>query len=155
MVSEMIFVADGYNTEKKRNILNTSCSNYNCGGFALGVLNWYFPYPRKMRSNFHELTRASVNLTLRYMVWWMLRENSTLRKIDTIEEVQKDEYAIAFRIGEEDFHFMRMARNGKWFHKRGGCRIEEISKERVFADTWFNCDITYTSKLVLFAKKRG
>ena len=82
------------------------------------------------------------------------------RVIKDIKELAQDEYAIAFRIGGvdgvHDFHFMKRAKNGRWYHKAGGFAIQSIKKEQVFGEEWitgwFGAN-HYRGELVLFAKK--
>ena len=82
----------------------------------------------------------------------MLREFPDLRVIENLKELKADEYAIAFRIGQEvdDFHYCKRSKNGHWTHKMGGQPIERITKAQVFSPRW--CD-GYVGFLVLFAKK--
>ena len=75
-----------------------------------------------------------------------------LRKINSVKDLEADEYAIAFRVGERDFHYLKRGGNGVWYHKMGNCNIDKFPKEEVFADEW--CCGMYTSTVVLFAMKK-
>jgi hypothetical protein len=75
-----------------------------------------------------------------------------LRVIEDLHELKKNEYAIAYRMGAEDFHFMRRKRNGHWYHKMGMCTIQPILKEDVFSPCWYNdWGDEYNSRIVLLA----
>lgn len=154
MVSGMFTPSDALNQEKKRNILNTSKGEYNCGGFALGIFAWYLPLPNKFHDRYYSMVNKSLRLTLIYTSRYIVKEISDIRIIKNISELTKDEYAIAYRIGLGDFHFMRRATNGKWYEKCGSrYRIDEVPEEVVFGKSWR--DGYYNSDIVLFAKKRG
>ena len=146
------FKHDYYNKEN-RNTKNTHISEYNCGGYALGTFNWYCPYDsnhkdRVCTSFFGMMSKEE---TLDYMVQFMLEDfKDELRLINSVKELNKNEYAIAFRIGYCDFHFIKRGRNGVWYHKMGNNNIERFPKERVFADSWSGGD-KYDSRVVLFA----
>ena len=92
----------------------------------------------------------------------MLEEIDGLRVIDNIKELNKDEYAVAFRFTsdwlQEDFHFIKRARNGQWYEKMGSSSyINRVPTKKVFAPEWTYSnaisEIVYDSPLVLFAKK--
>lgn len=131
-------------------------SRYNCGGYALETFDWYRPLNLSCNMDFE--TDEEVNEYLEKSVDNMLKEFKDLRRIKDIKELSKDEYAIAYRVGKMDFHYMRRGDNGIWYHKVGGMHdLNSVKKEQVFADKWINpydSNCEYTSELVLFAKKK-
>ena len=150
-----------FNENHKRNVKNTYYRIYNCGGYALNTFSWYCPHEKDSDRRYNSSTEKGMHTTTDNAVNFMLKEFNDLRVITDLKELQPNEYAIAFRIGgldgEDDFHFMKRGKNGKWYHKPGGLDIQPIAKEKVFADKWVSTTwagtCTYCGKLVLFAKK--
>ena len=152
------FHDDGFNKNKARNRNNTDIRSFNCGGWALNTFSWYRPtiFGDNIRcwgdDYYQNMTdKQAFNITLK-AVNAMLREFPDLRVIEHLKELNKDEYAIAFRIGKDidDFHYCKRAKNGHWTHKMGGLCIEKITKKEVFAPVWLD---GYCGFIVLFAKK--
>ena len=152
--------ADFFNKLGTRNANNTKVFEYNCGGYALNTYSWYCPHDIGTDRYYHSYSEQGMKKTTQNAVAFMLKEFSDLRVIKDIKELAQDEYAIAFRIGgvngTHDFHFMKSAKNGRWYHKAGGLGIESIKKEEVFGEEWvtgwFFANY-YRGELVLFAKK--
>lgn len=146
---------DELNLNGERNIQNTSKIDYNCGGYALETFNWYMPYEKELRYKLYGVNCGEYTLeqTLQIAIDFMLKDfNGSLRLIDSVEELKDNEYAIAFKIGNHDFHYAKRSKSGNWFHKMGGnSKIFRMSKEKIFSDSWIN---GYVSKTVLFAKAR-
>lgn len=145
---------DLYNRNGLRNVRNTVRYTYNCGGYALGTFSWYLPYESD-RYGFvwgHHLTTRRMNTITDQCVEFMLRDFPDLRVIDSVADLQKDEYAIAFRLSNDgDFHYIKRNRNGLWTHKRGAsAKIWVMPKDEVLNSVW--CD-RYDGKIVLLAKK--
>ena len=150
---------DFFNENRIRNIQNTYLRSYNCGGYAFNTFSWYCPHYSSRK--YGSTTEQGMLNTTNNAVAFMLKEFKDLRVITDLKELQPNEYAIAFRIGgvggEDDFHFMKRGKNGKWYHKTGELDIQFITKEKVFADKWVATTwagtCTYCGKLILFAKK--
>ena len=156
MVSQF-FLEDKLNRNENRNKENTALREYNCGGWALNTFSWYRPTldcffehwgvdwgKRMSDKEMFDITLLSVNA--------MLREFEDLRVIRNLNELKEDEYALAFRIGQDlnDFHYCKRSRNGHWTHKMGGTKIQPIAKKDVFSESWCN---GYCGHIVLMAKK--
>lgn len=137
---------DFFNREHKRNRFNTHCWDYNCGGYALGIYVWYqfnYYFDAVLEFGIEEMTHLCVNA--------ILCDFPTLRVINDLHELQKNERAIAFRICEYDFHFMMRHKNGHWSHKPGRTPIRSITKAEVFNPKGWELSHTYDGPLVLFA----
>lgn len=67
-----------------------------------------------------------------------------------LEDIKEHTRLIAVKLAEDDFHFMKRHVGGHWYHKRGGGEIQRISKEKVFADSWYQ---SYISKTVFLGYK--
>ena len=144
---------DKYNRSKSRNIRNTSKNTYNCGGFALNIYAWYQPDGEFHKNTDHNTENNTVCNRITYeSIRQMLHEISTLRLIDDITELQDGEYALAFRWSHDgDFHFVKRAKNGHWYHKQGRSQyIMTMKEEEVFSDCWYE---RYDGPMVLFANR--
>lgn len=138
---------------EERTYKNTPKRMYNCGGYALGNYGWYCPYSEDdaiyMDEVFEygEVTEEEEEIFVEYM----LDTIEDLRIITDISELLENEYAIAFRISNDDFHFVKRGGNGCWYEKMGGSNcINRMTKEEVFSDCWHD---RYDGELYLFAKK--
>lgn len=134
------------NIDNKRNLRNMSGMRrrwFNCAGYALNTFSWYCPDARHTKSGKDHAQK-------------LLDDFPDLRLIQSVEELLPDEYAIAFRTSETDFHFVKRCDNGQWRHKRGwSYDIEYMSTKEVFSARW--CESRpdpYDGTIWLFAKKK-
>jgi hypothetical protein len=138
-----------------RNEKNTRECEYNCGGYALGTFCWIIPYTQASRTFYNNKKKGNENFekSLEHSVNYMLKVfKDKLRVIEDLHDLRENEYAIAYRMGEVDFHFMRRKRNGHWYHKMGMSTIQPILKEDVFSPCWYNdWGDEYNSRIVLLA----
>ena len=131
-------------------VLKERWSHYNCGGYALGTNTWYLPYPEEYRECL-ETDRKGMGSYLEYMLEDF---GGRLRIIDSLDELQSDEYAIAFRTRLYDFHYMRRGDDGMWYHKQGAQpEIHRVSDQVALDETkeWPN---GYHSPICLMAMKK-
>jgi hypothetical protein len=146
---------DEFNKEK-RNLGSTERCDYNCGGYALGLFNWYLPYPQEMRNriSLFGLWISSYKKTMKIMVDYMV-DTLPIRVIKSLKHLdEKTEYCVAFRLSEDDFHFVKRYKEGVWYHKRGGSYyIQRMEEEEVFSKKGW-VDGRYNSKIVLLAVKK-
>lgn len=151
---------DPLNRRKNRTFAGTNRLDYNCGGYALETFNWYCPYREDEKGEFwtywgelndEDYTKEEV---LRLTTERMIEEfKGCLRVIQDVSELQEGEYAIAYRIADDDFHFAKRNSKGLWFEKRGSePKILIMKKEEVFGENWND---RYDSEVVLLAKKRN
>ena len=125
---------------------------YNCGGFALGIFNWYRPYTwNENTEETNDETIYDIREDIDYgadydecctkIAHIMIKtmENEGLcRCIEDSSELKKGEYLVAFKASYDDFHYARRLSNGRWFHKMGCSNIEEISEDKVYSYKWWN-----------------
>lgn len=154
---------DPYNHSNSRNIKNTSKSVYNCGGYALNLFAWYCPWGLDVREDETPLARAywgweAYGLDEMFAptfkcVQNMLAEIPTLRLLTGInDDIRPDEYMLAFRISYDgDFHFMKRADNGIWYHKQGGSEYIRKATTQEVLDVWCG---RYDGPLVFFANTK-
>lgn len=161
---------DYLNRKHRRNQYNTKILDYNCGGYALGTYNWYFPYNYDREVTVEELIYEGFNEEEIYNI--LLKEDvdnmlydfeGRLRLINTEEEANSDEIVIAYRIfidfcldnnklyyEDSDFHY-RVKNNGVWFEKNGDSEIHIVKED--ITEPWIAQCGTYDSDLVLMALK--
>ena len=146
---------DPFNENNFRNVDNTSKFLYNCAGFALETFSWYLPIePEWYQSiNLHYLTPKAIKKRTRKAVLQMLLDFPDMRIIHSLNELESEEYAIAFRFApDRDFHYMKRIEENHWVHKRGSSSyIREVEDCDVFSKEWCG---RYTGPIILFAKRR-
>lgn len=85
--------------------------------------------------------------SLELSVYIMLHTFSWLRQISSFDELNEDEYGVAFAVGGGDFHFVRYE-NGIYSHKMGSNEIDIVSSvDEAFGER-------YDVGTVLFAAKK-
>ena len=154
---------DAMNLKGLRNQRNTNQWDYNCGGYALGTFSWYCPCEDEENNGDYFGDELGNGFSVEKLesrtqdcINKMLNDFDNLRVINSIEELQKNELAVAFRISGvvDDFHFMLRKRNGQWFEKNGGGSIHRVEKDYALNQTWHgNFFTSYYGRIVLFARK--
>lgn len=152
---ELLNNSDLFNVQRKRNISNTERRLYNCAGYALETFSWYCPNKEGLEYWGYEENLSDVEMFAKTFetVNFMLKDfEGRLRVISSLKELEKNEYAIAYRISSDgDFHFMKKART-RWHHKRGSTpTILTELEDNVFNNIW--CD-RYDGPIVLMAMRR-
>lgn len=153
--SKLLNNSDLFNFQHKRNISNTERHLYNCAGYALGTFSWYCPNEEDWEywGSLDDWDDMTMLMKTSETVQFMLKDFAgRLRLIGSVEEVNDNEYAIAYRLSRDgDFHFMKKMANG-WHHKRGNTdRIYVESEDYVLREIW--CD-RYNGPIVLMAMRR-
>lgn len=153
--SELLNNSDLFNVQRKRNINNTKRYLYNCAGYALETFSWYCPNEENWGywGYDEDLSDAEMFAKTFETVQFMLKDfKGRLRLIGSVDEVQENEYAIAYRVSSDsDFHFMKKMANG-WHHKRGGSpSIYVESEDYVLNEIWCN---RYDGPIALMAMRR-
>ena len=153
--SKLLNNSDLFNVQRKRNINNTKRHLYNCAGYALETFSWYCPNEEDWGywGYDEDLSDAEMFAKTFETVQFMLKDfKGHLRLIGSVDEVQENEYAIAYRVSSDgDFHFMKKMVNG-WHHKRGGsAHIYIETEDYVLNEIWCN---RYDGPIVLMAMRR-
>lgn len=153
--SKLLNNSDLFNFQHKRNISNTERHLYNCAGYALGTFSWYCPNEEDWEywGSLDDWDDMTMLMKTSETVQFMLKDFAgRLHLIGSVEEVNDNEYAIAYRLSRDgDFHFMKKMANG-WHHKRGNTdRIYVESEDYVLREIW--CD-RYNGPIVLMAMRR-
>ena len=136
--------------------------DYNCGGYALETYDWYLPYDNEDKDWYYLsdcIEQAGFYDTNKMCVDYILAEFPELMLIS--EQAVRDKLLdcrhyqiIAFRLetdGDNDFHFMKLGKNGSWYEKRGSSsRIYCHNYEYVFG-VWNG---RYNGNITFFARER-
>ena len=149
---------DPFNKNNNRNLQNTDRSTFNCGGYALGTFSWYCPHSDEDENasfwgydySFDDKEEAWVK-TMYAVSQMVLDFGGRLRMIKELSQLhERSERVVAFRLSSDgDFHYIRRADNGQWYHKRGRSPdILHIREREVFETNWCN---RYNGPLVLLA----
>ena len=149
-----LYLNDGFNQFGTRSRKNVEGWQFNCGGYALETYNWICPYDTEEDSDrlFDDwYSSMSSNDKLEETVEWMLERVPDLRRVNGVEDLEDDEYLIAYKCGRSDFHYCKRLPNGQWWHKMGSSRTRRIAEHKVYSDTWLGGK--YDSETAFFAKK--
>ena len=146
---------DPYNTLGLRNVRNAIKREYNCAGYALGCFSWYCPDDGTRYCYFDEYNNESMHEQTMHFVKNILQDFPSLRLIDSIEQAQKSDEVIAFRLSTKitDFHFM-VRKHGRWYHKQGGKpAIDTVTEQIALRESWFNdYGNEYDGEIILMVK---
>ena len=155
----------GYSYPANRTIYNTRRTFFNCGGYALGELGWYLPWSEpEDRQMFDKLMhRGWFHKAETLMADEIQKDFPDLIEIpfdwvqDRAIDYKKFE-VIAFRIAYErdadcwDFHFRKLAANGRWYDKIGQqYDLNYYDYDSIFNDRWNG---RYNGKIIFFARPR-
>lgn len=145
---------DPYNKKGKRNENNTSQYDYNCGGYAFKTFSWLHPSKDYDTNNYGACRNAYQRAKVRKVcIKHLLSTIPNIRVIKRTDTIADDEYRVAFRLTDFDFHFLREEKDGTWTHKPGSSAISKF-EGNPFGKKWMRPDGTYYyGKIVLFAVK--
>lgn len=157
--------------KEAKNLLEIYDFEYNCGGFALGIQDWYLPYADdgdyeskeldycyyRYFADFHSTSgkRYAEACTVRgrIMVNFMVNTLDYVREIQRSSEVADDEYLVLFRASSDDFHFIRRMEDGSWAHKMGNSKIKTLTRKEI-EPAWHATHNNYQGKVFLLAVKK-
>jgi hypothetical protein len=149
-----LYLEDAFNQFGTRSRQNVERWQFNCAGYAMNTYNWLCPYDTEEDSErlFDDWYGSmSSNEKLEETVEWMLERIPDLRRVNGVDDLEDDEYLIAYKCGHSDFHYCKRLPNGQWWHKPGSGRTRRIAEHKVYARTW--SDGKYDSDTVFLAKK--
>lgn len=149
---------------------------YNCMGFALGSYNWdeidtcgyrgyyddddeeYWDEPDDNTllcavddvlnySDYEVCYGKGVNFYphIRFLDLYTFSS----KEEDFVKMLDDDEYLVAMRLDEDDFHFARRMKDGSWWHKPGSWEIRKMNDNDLYNEAnW--CD-RYYGNIAMFA----
>jgi len=145
-------------TKKLRRFAIRSKFEYNCGGYAFNTHKWY------CLTSFHKIlqqnsSEVNSNILAYHCKKEILNSFDRIREIKDISELKENEYGVAFKACNEDFHFCKFE-NGVWSHKPGRGNIEALFPNQVYSKKWnkesgFRNDVNYDSKTIYFAVEKN
>ncbi len=146
---------DSLNLQNYRNVRNTPKSAYNCAGYALETFSWYQPDPENCDPWGWRFTSKEMKEVTEECIEQMLKDFPDLRVISNLSDLAPTERAIAFRVSSDgDFHYMKLARNGQWYHKMGNSPIIDRCSTNEVLNPNKKWICRYDGPIVLFAKTR-
>ncbi len=110
----------------------SNSTDYNCYAYALGEEQWkYVGGSSEAVKNFDVDTVAEMVLADAQ------KDGKMMRIIDSYDSpIESNEYRIALRTGEGDYHFMKQHNNGSWSHKPGFCSTRLIDGANPSVISW-------------------
>lgn len=125
---------------------------YNCGGFALSTYTWVRPF-EFVEDNI-EMYPYRFDKGLWRLVGGLL-EQFNIRCVTSFKYISSNEYPVIFRVGSNDFHFMRYSKllDG-WIDKMGGSSCINLHKEKeIMREYWYGG--RYDSQIVKLAVRKN
>lgn len=125
---------------------------YNCGGFALSTYTWVRPF--KFVEDNIEMYPYRFDKGLWRLVGGLL-EQFNIRCVTSFKYISSNEYPVIFRVGSNDFHFMRYSKllDG-WVDKMGGSSCINLHKEKeIMREYWYGG--RYDSQIVKLAVRKN
>ena len=137
---------------------NPELEDFNCYSYAMGIRNEWLDI--KNEGYFERCFFGSR--------WQFLMNDGTIDELAEIfvktdilvkfpelvivdfKDIKKGTRLIAFKMSNDDFHFMKRFPNGHWFDKRGGDVIETIKKDYALSEVWYG---DYNSKTIFLGYK--
>lgn len=125
---------------------------YNCGGFALSTYTWVRPF------EFVEDNIKMYPYRFDKGLWRLvggLLEQFNIRCVTSFKYISSNEYPVIFRVGSNDFHFMRYSKllDG-WIDKMGGSSCINLHKEKeIMREYWYGG--RYDSQIVKLAVRKN
>ena len=129
--------------------------DYNCMSYALGVYDdWLEPTAFIHSFDKEDEIDYERMADIFRLCCEELEEKFAVRRLtDPYVELAANERMIAFRIGANDFHFVRRNSDGVWTHKPGCNYIREMSEDELLSKYW--CESSraypYESEIAFFA----
>ena len=139
--------------DTNNSLITANQYDYNCMSYALGIFDDWLDI------NSFDCTCSEDEEALNdifYDCCQELEERFAVRRLSgPAASLEINERLIAFRIGFDDFHFVRRNSDGSWTHKPGADYIREMTEEELFNDSW--CEDSryypYISEIAFFAVK--
>ena len=125
---------------------------YNCGGFALSTYTWVRPF--EFAEDNIKMYPYRFDRGLWHLVGGLL-DQFNVRCVTSFKYISSNEYPVVFRVGSNDFHFMRYSilLDG-WIDKRGNSNFINFHKEREVMRGWWYGGM-YDSQIVRLAVKKN
>lgn len=145
--------------DTNNNLISAHPYDYNCMSYALGVFDhwlelWSFNSTYIFDCDNNYIDYDCLNKVFSDCCKELQDKYSARRLTNLNDTLLLGERMIAFRIGADDFHFVRQNSDGTWTHKPGNNYIREMSEEELLSDSWSeHRQFPYISEIAFFAVK--
>lgn len=130
--------------------------DFNCMGFAFGTYEWdcidgFTEFDECVEGDY-EGYEEYLDVELPYGIESVLNCYDGVREVSLDDELAPDEYLVAMRYAQTDFHFMRQMSDGTWIEKCGAAQFRQHTKD-ILNEVWISPNGTneYDSKIIYFA----
>ena len=107
-------------------------TDYNCYAYALGENQWKY-----VGGSPDAVKDFSVDKVAEMVLMDAQKDGRKMRIIDSYDSpIESNEYRIALRTGEDDYHFMIQHSDGSWSHKPGFCSTRLIDGDNPSVISW-------------------
>lgn len=145
--TSLLTLNEDYNLNLSTEVSERSGWDYNYMGFAIGTYEWEDLYNFKYTYESEYEDEEEIWEARNEVCMSCADELVTLHEIDekypkmrvvrNENDLRDNEYLIAMRMAEEDFHFMRRMDDGRWFEKCGPNILRECT-DKVYNDSWYS-----------------
>lgn len=151
-----------YELNLSQDVVERHDYEYNCMGFAIGTYEWEdledFEYTDDLEDEdeYAVSLRSSIcyECALKLTLLSLYIENYPRMRVleSRYEKLEDDEYLVAMKVSEDDYHFRRQMDDGKWYEKCGSGPIKECT-DTVYDEDWWSLhgQLHYDSDTVYLA----
>lgn len=151
-----------YELNLSQDVVERHDCEYNCMGFAIGTYEWEdledFEYTDDLEDEdeYAISLRSSIcyECALKLTLLSLYVENYPRMRVleNRYEKLEDDEYLVAMKVSEDDYHFRRQMDDGKWYEKCGSGPIRECT-DTVYDEDWWGLhdQLHYDSNTVYLA----
>ena len=151
-----------YTYPEHRTIRNVDRNFYNCGGYALGQLGWYWPaHDNNELDDIYIMVENEEFTEVEAMMIQCITDEFPELAMISAADVRQRKYScrqyeiIAFRISHcqytWDFHFRKLAANGRWYEKCGSETCFNYFPYNSIFEVWND---RYDGEIYFFARPR-
>jgi hypothetical protein len=151
-----------YELNLSQDVVERHDNEYNCMGFAIGTYEWEsledFEYTDDLEDEDEDAVslRSSIcyECALKLTLLSLYIENYPRMRVleSRYEKLEDDEYLIAMKVSEDDYHFCRQMDDGRWYEKCGSGPIRECTNTAYDEEWWSLCgQFHYDSNTVYLA----
>ena len=110
----------------------SNSTEYNCYAYALGEDQWKY-----VGGSSNAVQSFDVDVVAEMVLSDAQRDGRSIRIIDSYDSpIESNEYRIALRTGDADYHFMLQHSDGTWSHKPGICSTRLIDGANPSVISW-------------------
>ena len=112
--------------------IESDSTDYNCYAYALGEKEWKY-----VGGSSDAVSNYDVDNVAQMVLTDAENDGRVMRPIESFDSpIESNEYRIALRTGESDYHFMVQHNDGTWSHKPSLCRTRLINGANPSVVSW-------------------